>query len=158
MNQPPPTENQTGKRIVSKGAYVKAQSKRIGMFLLSSTPILITFSILYAGFRFVHYQQHIHLGWFALLIVIALYAAGGLIIFAMMSEGVKQGAILFEEARRFDPGIPSHRANTADLPAPDSLVRASAEPAQEPQVLLRAATQEPETPPEELVRPSQPST
>ena len=34
------------------------------------------------------------------------------------------------------------RANTADLPAPDSLVRASAEPMQEQQaVLLRAATE-----------------
>ena len=49
--------------------------------------------------------------------------------------------------------VPLTRANTADLPAPESLVRASAEPVQEPQaVLLRAATTTQEKHEEQLVR------
>ena len=48
---------------------------------------------------------------------------------------------------------PIDAANTADLPAPDSLVRASSEPLQAQEgVLLRAAAHEQETPPEQLVR------
>ena len=31
MNQPPQTDNQTGKRIVSKGEYAKMQSLRAGI-------------------------------------------------------------------------------------------------------------------------------
>lgn len=44
------------------------------------------------------------------------------------------------------------RFNTADLPAPETLVRASSEPMQEG-MLLRAAAEGQETPPTELMRP-----
>ena len=60
-----------------------------------------------------------------------------------------------EQAEKINPGVPLTRANTADLPAPDSLVRASSEPLQaQESVLLRAATEKGETPPEQLVRAS----
>ena len=50
---------------------------------------------------------------------------------------------------------PLTRANTADLPAPDTLVRASSEPMQAQQaVLLRAAAEGQETPQEEMLRAS----
>ncbi len=52
--------------------------------------------------------------------------------------------------------VPLTRANTADLPAPESLVRASSEPRQEQEaVLLRAAARSVGTPPEQLVRPAE---
>ena len=52
-------------------------------------------------------------------------------------------------------GVPLTRANIGHLPAPDSLVRASAEPVQEQQsVLLRAATEGMERHEEQLVRAS----
>jgi hypothetical protein len=58
-----------------------------------------------------------------------------------------------KEGKEIDIGVPFTRANTADLPPADSLVRASDEPLQEQNsVLLRAATHGPETRPEELVR------
>ena len=50
------------------------------------------------------------------------------------------GRKFIKEARQIDPGVPLTRASTADLPAPDSLVRASQEPMQAQEaVLLRAA-------------------
>jgi len=50
--------------------------------------------------------------------------------------------------------VPFTRANTADLPAPDSLVRASQEPVQQDQsILLRAAADTTQTPAEQLLRP-----
>lgn len=51
--------------------------------------------------------------------------------------------------------LPLTHVNTADLPAVDSLVRASSEPLQAQEgVLLRAAAEGQETPPEQLVRAS----
>lgn len=51
--------------------------------------------------------------------------------------------------------LPFTRANTAALPAPDSLVRASEQPQQaQESVLLRAVAQGVETPSEQLVRAS----
>lgn len=59
------------------------------------------------------------------------------------------------KAQNINPGVPLTRANIVDLPAPDSLVRASTEPVQEQQaVLLRAATDTQEWQVEQLVRAS----
>ena len=56
---------------------------------------------------------------------------------------------------KIDTGIRLNRANAADLPAPDSLVRASSEPMQAQEtVLLRAAEEGVDTPSEQLVRAS----
>ena len=54
---------------------------------------------------------------------------------------------------KIETGVPITRANTANLPPPDTLVRASSEPVQEQQaVLLRAATERQEKHEERLVR------
>ena len=57
------------------------------------------------------------------------------------------------KANSFQTGIPLTRANTADLPAPDMLVRASSEPLQaQKDVLLRAAAEGQEKHEVQLVR------
>ncbi len=74
---------------------------------------------------------------------IGLLAAGNVwLIFAMMKT-----------AKKIDMGVPVTRVNAADLPAPDSLVRASQEPLQAQEgVLLRAATQTQDRHEEQLLR------
>jgi hypothetical protein len=58
-----------------------------------------------------------------------------------------------QDAKKIDTGIPLTRTSASGLPALDSLVRASEESRQEQQsVLLQAATEGGETPPEQLVR------
>lgn len=79
------------------------------------------------------------------------------IMFLLMGTGSyffrKWGKNAMTRAATLDTGIPFTRANTADLPAPESLVRASAEPVQEPQaVLLRAAAETREKHEEQLLR------
>ena len=51
--------------------------------------------------------------------------------------------------------VPFTRANTADLPTAETLVRASAEPLEQQQaILLRPASKSDTTPAEQLVRPA----
>jgi len=65
------------------------------------------------------------------------------------------GAFTMHHIRKIDIGIPLTRANTADLSAHDSLVRASQEPVQEQQSILLRPTMEADTsPPEQLLRAS----
>ena len=63
------------------------------------------------------------------------------------------GMRLLQAAEKVEPGVPLTQANTADLSAPESLVRASQEPvhAQEA-VLLRAAVEGQEQHEEQLLR------
>jgi len=63
------------------------------------------------------------------------------------------GAAAMKWGRTMDVGIPLTYNNTADLPAEDSLVRASQKPVQEQtSLLLRMAIPPQATPPEEMVR------
>ena len=76
-------------------------------------------------------------------------------------------ARLLRKAREIKTGVPIRYADTAHLPAQDTLVRASSEPAQEtlvraselpptpPDALLRSVGLGQETPPEQMVRPAQ---
>lgn len=65
----------------------------------------------------------------------------------------RRGVSSLEHAIRLNAGVPLTRSNTADLPATESLIRASAAPIQAQEaVLLRAATAGQQTPPEHLVR------
>ncbi len=58
-----------------------------------------------------------------------------------------------EKANRMEPVIPLTRQSAEQLPAEESLVRASSEPADvQPEVLLRAAGSDMQTPPQELLR------
>jgi len=66
------------------------------------------------------------------------------------------GRILLKKGKKLDTGILLTRANTGELPASDSLVRASNAPLSHQQAeLLRAAQPGQEMPPEELLRATQ---
>ncbi len=87
----------------------------------------------------------------------AEYVPVNLVFYAALVLGIilcrVASTVSLKHARKIHDSIPLTRANTADLPAPDSLVRASSEPLQEQQtVLLRAAVQGQETSSEQLVR------
>ncbi len=62
-----------------------------------------------------------------------------------------------EKAHQLELVVPLTRKSAEQLPAEESLVRASSEPPDvQEEVLLRAAGSEPYTPPEELLRASRP--
>ena len=67
----------------------------------------------------------------------------------------RAGLSIIKQASLTDSRVPLTRANTAGLPAPESLVRASSEPVQAQEVvLLRAAAEKQERHEEQLVRAS----
>ena len=134
-------EPKTGKRIVSKGEYVKLQGKRLWLYLCSLlTGISIV--LLCCNICFLHYFSS---GWCAFLIL-------GIACMVWCGK-IKTAQQWYQEAQKVPAVTPLTRANTTNLTAPDSLVRASSEPMQAQEaVLLRAAAQGAETPPEQLVR------
>ena len=147
-------EPKTGRRIVSKGEYAANVSKKssltafdIGVMGLGVVGILnvVTLTILGLGEAIkTHHIEDIALTAFVLLI------GGGVSVLIFWA-----GRKTVRKAKQIKLCVPLTRANTADLPALDSLVRASSEPMQAQQsVLLRAATEGLGTPPEELVRAS----
>ena len=150
MNQPPPT----GKRIVSKGEYVKVQGLRVGLVCFGVTTVLLCLASV--AFLLTELGRNDHtppgkrfenqVSWQTMLLVLAI--VGAFIYFMnRMTE------LIGSKVTRIEPGVPLTRANTADLPANDTLVRAGAEPTQQQQaVLLRAATQTQERHEEQLVR------
>jgi hypothetical protein len=86
----------------------------------------------------------------------ALFGLLAIILGGLSVALIYLGGKSMKEGKEIDTGVPLTRANAAHLPAADSLVRASSEPAQEQErVLLRAAGQGPETSPEQLLRATQ---
>jgi excisionase family DNA binding protein len=73
--------------------------------------------------------------------------AGGLFVL-MAQSGFRQ----MKKAERLEPLVPLTRQTADQLPAEQSLVRASSEPSEQQAVLLRAAAGSPETAPEQLLR------
>jgi hypothetical protein len=138
MNQPP----QTGKRIVSKSEYVRMQARRVsGWFHVA---FYFAMALLVIGVLVLQWH-HSHS---AMKAFCGLFLLGGSVFMYF------RGRFHLKNIRAIERVIPLTRANTANLPAPDSLVRASAEPMQEQQaVLLRAATETQERHEEQLVRP-----
>lgn len=138
----------TGKRIVSKREYVRLVGKRealrwgsVGLAVTVAVCVLSCVGCIIAGALADGIE--IMVLWF---IVAALCFAVAWII-KRTAEKAMQKALRKRDA------IPLTRANTADLPAPESLVRASAEPVQEQQaVLLRAAAERQEKHEEQLLR------
>jgi hypothetical protein len=169
MNQLPPTEQQTGKRIVSRGAYAVSVGKKVsglssgvlfvllGTFAALAGISLALFSCLYP---FVGNSPDWGSSDTGLsVMVLGVFEMVGLGVLGIFGVGsavlIITGKKLLKGAKQLEPVVPLTRANIADLPAPESLVRASAQPVQEPQaVLLRAATETQATPPEQLVRAS----
>jgi hypothetical protein len=162
MNQPP----QTGKRIVSKSEYVARRTKKSVLQLSTAGGICVALFCVIAAVCFL----------FGLVVVFVDVAFGNrdarigsegggaliscfscLLIFVVVAYVSGKIAERSNElSAKEEAVIPLTRANTADLSAPDSLVRASAEPVQEQQaVLLRAATETQEKHEEQLVRASE---
>lgn len=136
----------SGRRIVSKGKYLADTGKKLTLASYGTAVQLV-------GIMMVA---------FTLLVVVPTVWRWADILGGLFMVGISGGSALtliylgrkaVGEGKAIDAGIPFTRANTADLPAVDSLVRASDSPPQEDQdVLLRPATQGRQTPPQELVR------
>ena len=124
MNQPPQAGKQAGKRIVSKGEYAKVQGRR---WLQGTTAVALMI------FFFVSSTAMIAISHGARLLLALYFTVLGIVSFARLAVPMLRQAI------KADPGIPLTRANTADLPATDSLVRASQELTRE--TLIRAASE-----------------
>lgn len=149
------------RQIVSKGTYIQGQAKRMGIRICGALVFLC--SLLLATFGIVpliliignianmsavpdHKRQYSVLAGLSLLVLTLL---------ATVYVLARWGRNMVRRGIKIDPGVPLTRANTAALPARQTLVRASDEPEQaQKAVLLRAATQEQETLPEQLVRPA----
>ena len=142
----------TGKRMVSKRRYIANIGKKIalssfslGFLLVASVTLILTF----------------------FLVSIWRMPAGHRTDFGTPEEVpplIVGSAIIslicyflawrtLHKVSKVETGVPLTRANAADVPASDSLVRASAEPMQAQEaVLLRAATQSTEKRAEQLLR------
>ena len=138
-----------GKRIVSKGRFALNTGKMlaltwlgigiIGVGIVALLYCILTSQLLMANTK--------HLTGMCML----LFTAAMLIICPLML--IYYGVDAVKTAKQIDIGVPFTRANTADLPAPDSLVRASQEPAQAREdVLLRASTETHDKHEEQLLR------
>ena len=137
MNPPPKKK----KRIVSKGQYVQALGKRIG--ISSGGCLLLLLAALCAGVTLISF----FIGPLGVLLGLAF----GVLTFFIGKWGFES----LHHMTTIHPGIPLTRKVADTLPAEESLVRASEEPIQEQQaVLLRASTDATHTPADQLVRPA----
>ena len=153
MNQSPQTGKQTGKRIVSKGEYAKVQGQRAGLRSGALVLYLVALFFLLKAVSCLMALLYMLLTGRAITFETAVYT----VLFLLMGTGAhffrKWAKGNMRRASEMGKIVPLTRANTADLPAPDSLVRASAEPVQEQEaVLLRAATAGMERHEEQLLR------
>ena len=146
----------TGKRIVSKAEYVKAQATRLGWvcsgiltFIVVSVCMLLFIVPLMQNDHGVLNKRGEYTCSTSTMIIVFIVVGFSLYLTAKMQDCITEKFV------NIDPGVPLTHANAANLLAPDSLVRASSEPIQEQQtVLLRAVAAEQQTPPEQLVRAS----
>ena len=147
----------SGKRIVSKAEYVKAQAKRLGWvcsgIIIVVSVLLVAASILAAlSTQNTHFPVGMRREDYWSLLTVLLSLAFVCIFLRYMSRIENY---IVGKFTSIDPGVPLTHANATHLPAPDTLVRASVEPTQEQHaVLLRAAAAGQQTPPEQLVRAS----
>jgi hypothetical protein len=144
--------SESGKRIVSKGQYVRGVSKKaaIGLGSSSLAIVIALFIVSAIGLTFASVTSMPNVGQ-------AVSLFGGAILCCYAATRLKQVAEKgIEEAQKIDPGIPLTRANLGHLPISESLVRASEPPQEQQSVLLRAAASNNETPPEQLLRASTP--
>ena len=139
-------EPKMGKRIVSPGEYVQGHGKRAGLGLLGACLSFLAFLFAVSAVGdFITALTHISRVYQGL--------SGGLAWGGLAYLFSWMGKRSLGHFHNIDPGVPFTHANTAHLPSGESLVRASSEPMQAQQaVLLRAAAEGQETPPEQLVR------
>ena len=155
MSQPP----QTGKRIVSKGEYVVIHGVKLSIRLFAICMVALQpffyLALVWLSIALIC-RAFIASTWKEILWTITLF--GPVILICSLGLYYVEGLwkAILDYADRVDAGVPLTRANTAALPAHESLVRAGAEPVQEQQaVLLRAAAQTQERHKEQLVRASE---
>ena len=149
MNQ---LQKNNNKRIVSKGTYIANLGAKAVVASYGSVVFLLGFlcTLFTCGLGILMLMS---LGGPAALTAIVAAGIGllGSCSFALLHYGAKA----IKEAKETEVGTPLTRANTADLPAVDSLVRASSESLQAQEtVLLRAAAETQEQQEEELLRAS----
>ncbi len=152
----------SSRRIVSKGYYALEQGRRAGqavasLVVLSSAAFtglltLVCFVIMIPPHLRNLFKTHDVL-WH--LIAISAYLAMAVYLGFLTVSALRVGVTGIKEAAKSDV-VPFTRANAGDLPANDSLVRASSEPIQTREnVLLRAAATAQEQHEEQLLRPAQ---
>ncbi len=128
---------QPGRRIVSRGEYISnIKQKTYGMLVGMGICIIgLMFGVMCVMIPFTGNNPLV----IKLLARVFLLLVGGTTTISLVCLGGQTIKI----TNQIDPGVPVTRANTADLPANDNLVRASQEPAQaQGSVLLRAAAGE----------------
>ncbi len=142
------------RRIVSKGEYVANLGKKGLASSIGAALLLLSL------------MCTVLIGLFVWLIVsrkpqAALDAPLGLSMILFFGIFISAVVYIYRLGKReilttlqMDVGVPLTRANTADLPAPDFLVRASEKPSEEQaSILLRAAADTPVTLADQLLRP-----
>ncbi len=143
------------KRIVSKGRYAGVLATRAGLrvtgnLLWFAAMVFVAYSLLallVIVLEFVFTPPLPTLAFCVGCVVSSLLLAGASYLF------YRGGAAAFRRMDAMSNVVPHTYANTADLPAPDTLVRASQEPAQLQEAqLLRAADQTQEQHEEQLLR------
>ncbi len=141
-------EPKTGKRIVSRGKYLRIQATRISLACLTvicgfmliefGGDVVISALDFFCDLRYTFHSDR------------ALYAVESSVVTFCFYKGMKTS---FRKFATVEDVVPLTRANTAHLPAPGSLVRASSAPTQaQKAVLLRAAAEGQERHEEQLVR------
>jgi len=144
----------TGRRIVSKGEYAANIAwKGIASSLGAGLLLMILMCMFLVGlFAWMMVSRTPHGGLNAGLVLSITLFFGILISAAVYVYRLGKREIM--TTLRMDVGVPLTRANTADLPAPDFLVRASEKPSEEQgSILLRAAYETNATPADQLLRP-----
>ena len=153
MNQPPKQK----KRIVSKGQYVASWGSRLSLAAWGNFLYAIAiFCALVSTGRLIALITSLYEAsrgkWAAGDIALELT---GFVIFGMVFHFFRtQGQRAMKKAKNLDAGVPLTRANTASLPAGESLVRASEEPLHEQQAVLLRPAENQAAPAENLVTPA----
>ena len=144
------------KKIVSRGEYVRVQLERVATLIgrvafRFMLPILgITQCCFLAKNLFITPNISLNLSLFILfwIVMLPILGAGIWVFFTMDGK-------LAKHAAEIDNVVPLTKAMASNVPAQESLVRASSEPSVAAEtVLLRAADYNSTTPPEQLVRSS----
>lgn len=142
-------ESQQNRRIVSKGKYVSFLGIKAAISVIAIVASLLGLAALFLVLWLVPWVLNPMEGdsiWELLI---------PLLILACLASGL--WCIVFASVRgiqKMEPVVPLTRHNTGDLPEEETLVRASEEPpANQSNVLLRAAQGSQETPEEQLLRP-----
>ena len=150
---------QTGKRIVSKGQYMALVGKREALRWSSIVMAAATAGLLMCAAFFVRMAVMVPVaqGWSTSPVAdgwMVWHIAGGVLCIGGAWRVKKTAEHAMQRALKPLEVVPLTRTNLADVPSPESLVRASAEPVQRQEaVLLRAAAQSEVKQAEQLLRP-----